>query len=498
MSTTGASPQRSYQAPCPGCGAPVQFVCAQSTHAVCAYCQSTVVRQGDKLARLGKMAELFNDHSLLQIGVTGQYQQQNFTLLGRLQYQYSEGTWTEWHALLQNGSSAFLSEDHGAYVMTRPLTMGRDIPPADRLRLGAKTAINGKRFTVTSNQQVALLAAQGELPYMPPLGTPHAMVELRSDDGEVLSIDYGTAAPRLCLGKAVSLEALSLQGLRDDATQHEKGRQFDCPHCGAPVTMQLESSKSLTCAACNSLIDLTQGIGKELRHALQDEPVKPLIALGSTATYLGASWQVVGFQHRMGVDASDPDEQFGWEEYLLYNTKRGFTFLVDSVDGWSMVKPATGAPSLSPAKQTATYLGMTYQRIARYTAETNYVAGEFYWQVQRGQKTENTDYANGKNLLNREQSRQEITWSVGSKLESDKVAKMFKMEGSKELLQRADASPFTASSTSWQSTLIMIVVFLLFWSWLSAEECDPKVENCANARTSGATYGGYSSGGWHK
>ena len=41
--------QRHYRAPCPGCGAPVEFRSAQSTTAVCGYCQSTVVRQGEVL-----------------------------------------------------------------------------------------------------------------------------------------------------------------------------------------------------------------------------------------------------------------------------------------------------------------------------------------------------------------------------------------------------------------------------------------------------------------
>ena len=45
--------QRSYRAPCPGCGAPVDFKSAQSTHAVCGFCQSTVVRDGETLKRLG-------------------------------------------------------------------------------------------------------------------------------------------------------------------------------------------------------------------------------------------------------------------------------------------------------------------------------------------------------------------------------------------------------------------------------------------------------------
>ena len=62
-----------------------------------------------------------------------------------------------------------------------------------RYMLRASTAINGKPFTVASSVSVSLLSAQGELPHLPALGAPFAMVELRSTDGEVLSIDYGPA-----------------------------------------------------------------------------------------------------------------------------------------------------------------------------------------------------------------------------------------------------------------------------------------------------------------
>ena len=109
--------QRAYRAPCPGCGAPVEFASAQSTHAVCGFCQSAVVRQGETLARIGKMAELFDDHSPLQLQASGIWHGQAFTLIGRLQYKYAEGTWAEWYAVLADGSSAYLSEDNGAYVM---------------------------------------------------------------------------------------------------------------------------------------------------------------------------------------------------------------------------------------------------------------------------------------------------------------------------------------------------------------------------------------------
>jgi hypothetical protein len=147
-------------------------------------------------------------------------------------------------------------------------------------------------------------------------------------------------------------------------------------------------------------------VGGELRSAEQDEPVQPIIPLGAKGQLQGVHWQVVGFQHRMGVEPGD-DEHFGWSEYLLYNQKRGFAFLVDSEEGWSMVRPTTGAPQLAASGRSATYLGTTYQLKYHYDAETTYVLGEFYWQVERGQKTSNRDFASSKGLLSMEQSRNE-------------------------------------------------------------------------------------------
>ena len=500
------TPQRAYRAPCPGCGAPVEFRSAQSTHAVCGYCQSTVVRDGDTLSRIGKMAEVFNDFSPLQLLALGVFQKRPFTLVGRLQYQYDKGTWTEWHALFDDGSTAFLSEDNGAYVFTVPTSLQREVPAAAQFRVGATTAINARPFSVASNEQVSLLSAQGELPRLPALGVPFAMVELRSTDGEVLSIDYGPAlagaAPALSLGRAVLLDDLQLTGLRDESAREEKGRQFSCPNCGAQVEVSLATSKSITCKACNSLIDLSQGLGAGLKHAIQHEPVSPLIALGSTGQLQGVAWQVVGFQHRTGHEPGDSDEHFGWDEYLLYNRKRGFAFLVDAEDGWSMVKPTTGAPTLKPGGQSASYLNTVYQLQSSYHAETSYVAGEFYWRVERGEKTFNRDFASGKSLLSQEEAASEVTWSSGSRLEGAAVAKAFKLDGKEALFKRADAQPLSSASGMGCITVIMVIGLILVFLLLigRCSRCDPNVENCSSSgsRTSGGSYGGFSGGGGHK
>ena len=506
------SPQRAYRAACPGCGAPVLFRSAQSTHAVCGYCQSTVVRQGDVLQRVGKMAELFDDHSLLQLGASGKLGGMGFVLVGRLQYKSSSGTWTEWEAVQDDGQTASLSEDNGAYIYSRPRIVARQVPDAEHLHLGATNAIDDRAFTVTAKDEVQLLSAQGELPHMPPLGTPFPMVELRSqgdaDKGDqpgVLTLDYGPTLVgqpvAVSIGTSVLLEDLGMVGMKVDTAKEEEGRQFNCPHCGAPVTVALATSKSITCGSCNCLIDLSAGVGAELKSAIQDEPINPLIALGTLGQMQGVQWQVVGFQHRMGVEPGD-DEHFGWSEYLLYNQKRGFAFLVDSEEGWSMVRPTTGAPQMArPSANKASYLGTDYTLKYSYTAETNYVCGEFYWPVHRDQTTQNRDFANGKRLLSSEQSGTELVWSCGEQVASDTVATAFGLKDKKDLFQRTDVAPFSRAAHVGLGTIIVIIILLVLLSVLLSRcsSCDPRVENCSSSsRSSGGSFGGYSGGGGHK
>jgi Domain of unknown function (DUF4178) len=492
--------QRRYEAPCPGCGAPVPFQSAQSTHAVCAYCHSSVVRQADALARLGRIADEFTDYSPFKIGASGQWRGKAFTLVGRLQLGNPSARWTEWQAVFDDQGLGSLSEDNGSFVFSVPRTPPSGLPAFKDWRVGRSHTLGGENFAVSAVTQVSVLAAQGELARLPAPDAVFGVVELRNDSGLVCSIDYASEPPSVWLGAQVQLDDLKLTGLAGDSVRKDEGRHFNCPNCAARLEVKLDTTKSMSCPSCDALIDLSAGIGGELKHAIQDEPVRPLIPLGTVGQLRGAAWQVVGYQHRSGT-APGEDEVFAWQEYLLYNRKAGFQFLVDAEDGWSLVKPATGAPKVASGGKSATYLGKRYQLQYSYRAETQYVAGEFYWKVQRGQITENSDYAQAHHMLSLEKSQDEWTWSVGERIDSAAVAKAFNLEQKKDLFKRGDATPLSSGSKE-VIKVIAIVLLMFFISWFlrACDDCDPQVENCSSTsgRWSSGSFGGSTSGGWHK
>ena len=445
---TEPTPQRAWRAACPNCGAPVEFRSAASAAAVCSFCKSTLLREGDALRRIGQSAELFDDHSPLQLGASGKHRGLAFTLVGRLQYRTADANWNAWHALFDEGRGAWLSGDNGAYAFSFDARLTQPAPAAAALRVGTRTLVDGLAWDVASVVVARLGAAEGELPRLPTLSGGFVVADLRNAQGEVATLEYmNPAQPGWSIGQSVELSALALRGLREGPAEKTlAGRALDCPSCGAPLQVKLDSTRSIVCHQCKAVVDVAAGAGADIAqlnrtHYGQDTPglgaVEPLIPLGATGTLaLGGDalpWQAVGYVERHTLaGGGEDDEQFFWREYLLYNASAGFAFLVDAEDGWSWVRPITGAPNVRGS--SAQWRGIDYRERERYRGQISYVLGEFYWQLERGAVTDNTDYAGSSattsnRRLNREQTRseagEEVVWSAGQTLGADAVRAAF-------------------------------------------------------------------------
>ncbi len=538
---TEPSPQRAYRAACPNCGAAVEFRSAASAVAVCSFCRSTLVREGEALRRIGQSAELFDDHSPLQLGTAGRWQGAAFTLVGRLQLRYAGGTWNEWHALFDSGKSGWLSEDNARHVMAFEAPLAEPAPAADALRAGASVAVGGQLWQVASLTRVRVQAAQGELPGAPPAAGEYLVADLRNAQGEVGTLDYADPArPLWSVGREVELGALALTGLAAGVSEKTLGaRTVPCPSCGAAIEIKLATTQSVSCGQCRAVVDVSGGVGADLKHYAQATPgegaeqAAPLIPLGRVGTLaLGDGgphpWQVVGYVERCTLPSGGDDEQFYWREYLLYHRVAGFAFLVDADDGWSWVRPITGAPEGRGAG--VRWKGELYRETERYASRTTYVLGEFYWKLASGERTEHVDYLGpGGRRLNREETgyagHEEVTWSAGAPIDADKLIAAFRIGADGRAAMKRDARPLSASLGTYKSTGIgplatWFVALLLFAFVVSMERCSDsdrcdalrqsygeasaEYQQCLRSdgggfvRGPGGSFGGFGTGGWHK
>jgi len=517
---------RAWRAACPNCGAPVEFRSAASASAVCGYCRSTLVREGADLRRIGQAAEIFDDFSPLQIGASGRFQGEAFLLVGRLQLGTDEGPWNEWHAVFDNGRDGWLSEDNGRYVFAFDAPVPPDAPRIAQLRPGAPVTLAGRAWSVASVVQARLLAAEGELLQPPTAAQPFPVADVRNPAGEVGTLDESTpGAPHWAVGRSVALADLKMAGLRETSEKTLSARTAQCPSCGAPLTIQLASTQSIVCDNCKSVVDVSQGLGADMAHYAQEQAREPGIALGRRGRLAGGpdeapvDWQVVGYVERIEIASeTGGDESEGWREYLLWNRIEGFAFLVDSNEGWSLVRTLTGTPTVRGDR--AIWMDANYQRRWAYASRVSYVLGEFYWKVEAHQRTQHEDYAavaQGRQLtLSREQTPSEVTWSAGTELDAAAVAAAFGLGEPQARLLEREGPPSMGSVFSPRMIVggvILLVILVLLLSMCSHDACSaernafgsnsPEYRNCRARAAAGAgwlagtggSWGGYSSGG---
>lgn len=408
-----------FTAPCPGCGAPLDFRSPASVMAVCGYCQTTALRTDEGLRDQGKITQVLDELSPLRVGVTGSFEGRAFTLLGRLRLEYDNGYWLEWFAAFDDGGEGWLSEASGQYVFTVRQPPVANAPPFDGLKPGKLFNWNGKPYRASDVRTARCTGGQGELPFAVGIGWEAKTADFRVG-ALFLTLDYSEGESPVCYaGHPVTLQDLQCQWLKDEeelardqaARAGDRAAQgslqaLDCPNCGSPIRYVNGLTASLVCPACQAEVELS-GDKAAVLALHQAATQRSTLALGEVGKFRGGEWTVIGFFKACELG----DEPSLWTEYLLYNPTQGFYWLVESDEGWDTVEVLNEFPE-EPGDDRIRWQGQTLKRDWTYQAEVLYAAGAFNWRIHVGDRTVISDYSAANFRLTREVYNQEITWSL--------------------------------------------------------------------------------------
>jgi Domain of unknown function (DUF4178) len=236
---------------------------------------------------------------------------------------------------------------------------------------------------------------------------------------------------------------------------------LNCPKCGAGIVLRsFGQAVTVVCASCHCILDAKDpnlAILQQFEAATR--VVEPLIPLGTRGKLRGTDYEVVGFQRRSTtVDGIT----YYWHEYVLFNPYKGIRYLSEYNGHWNDISICKVLPAGEGT--SANYLGETYKHFQTCDASTDFVLGEFPWQVRVGERASVTDYVHPPRVLSSEKMDKEVTWSIGEYMYGREIWDTFQLPGNPPEamgVYENQPSPVTINVAGVWATFAAFAVFLL-------------------------------------
>jgi hypothetical protein len=239
-----------------------------------------------------------------------------------------------------------------------------------------------------------------------------------------------------------------------------QAKSISCPNCGGAVQLRgFAHTLSVVCPQCLSVLDATTPEVAILQKFQGKTQIKPTIPLGTRGKINGTQYEVIGFQVR---EVSTGDDDYSWDEYLLFNPYKGFRYLTEYNGHWNFVhvEPGFAEETHARGKPAVLYEGKTYLHFDSMTAKTAYVLGEFPWTVRAGESVRCEDFIAPPLMMSSESTGGEVTWSLARYMTGAQIWQAFKLPGSPPPTYGVFAnqpSPYGGSiGSSWRT-----------WLWLN-------------------------------
>ena len=429
--------------------------------AVCQYCQTLIAKDAESVKDLGKISQVIEDFSLIQIGSSGKFENRQFTVVGRIQLRYERGVWNEWYLYFDDGEPGWLSDSDGRYLITLPQGPCPSAPAFDSLGQGSNAACSlalkpdggaikrhlspdttlaplsswnhaGRQWMATDVRTAQCTGGQGELPFRVGDGWTARVADFRSED-DFLTLDFSESTPpQLYQGRFLLESELPLQNLRavDEigsaaGTYKGKVQALGCPSCGGVLRYRMGVATHVVCGSCQASVDCTsdQSIVLQAADRLAGFESSATFRLGDRGTLLGRKYEVIGFMRR-GVPGAPMHEH--WMEYLLLSGD-SLLWLVCAEEKWQIYQSSTLWPTFNPQMKWLRLEGQPYVFKEAYRAQVMQAVGAFNWRVHVGDVCQVNEYVQSGHSLSLEYNAYEASCSIGKPISWRELSEAFSL-----------------------------------------------------------------------
>ncbi|MBS1962772.1 MAG: DUF4178 domain-containing protein [Bdellovibrionales bacterium] len=206
-------------------------------------------------------------------------------------------------------------------------------------------------------------------------------------------------------------------------------RVFQCPGCGATLNIKaVGQTITVGCGSCGATLDTSR---EDVQLVEKGQVLKRRIDLpiGTRGQFEGSVFEILGVMGR-----HDEASGYAWKEYLLFNPYQGFRWLSEAGGQWSYVSPLKGVPKVDDSisfktgmKPRAELGGRTFVHFQNSVGIVDFVIGEFYWRVRKGDKSKLADYVDPPDLLSCETNESERIWTRCTYLTPEAVGAAFRL-----------------------------------------------------------------------
>lgn len=453
------------QASCPQCGAPITFKFAGARAQVCGHCNFVVARTDKGLQATGRMADLLDIPTPLQVGVEGTWNNEPFVVEGRIQMDRAGAPGAPWQEILvafpQSGHHTWVAYAQGRWYGTneKPLP-AQGVPPVEQLAPGSNVDLGEYgQWVVSEVGQRRVIAGQGSLPSIPKPNVITRYADISAAGGNFGTIDYGDGSepPELYLGQQFDPAIMRLADGMPIEAPEAKTQAMECPNCGGNLPILSQQSERIVCQYCGTASDITQGALAALGPAPRP-PIQPAIPIGAEGNLRGQHVICCGFMIRSCMVEG---EVYSWREYLLFAGERvGYQWLTEEDGAWQHITPLE-AGDVMDGGHSAMVAGNHYSLKQTVMANVDYVIGEFYWKVEIGERVEATEFQGPGGKISREKTATEVNYSFATPISPSEVFGAFGLAAPAGAGMAMGASTEQAGGGSGCSNILVTIIIIL-------------------------------------